>query len=442
MLNTFGTDGIRGNVGTGLFTQEALTRLGNAIGHWALQKYGLRPQLLITQDTRISCGFVKASLKAGLLQHPLDIFDTQLLPTPAIAHILQTNPAYHAGIIISASHNPYEDNGIKIMDAITGKLSPQDERLITQLLHAPQLHNNNKPHSLDYGSDVTLVNAQDIYCNKLVSLFEPGFLNGITVVLDTAHGATYQVAPRIFTALGATVITLHDQPNGSNINKNCGALHLEALQAGVIKHNAHIGFAFDGDGDRVMAVNKHGEVKDGDDMLTLLLTHPAYSNGTTVVGTVMTNEGFAQLLAEQGKELIRTPVGDKHIAEKLNAHKLLLGGEPSGHIILRDLIYTGDGILVALRILEAILRSQNWLLTTFTKYPQVTLNVPVSSKRDLGEYSLRSLITQAEQILAKGRILVRYSGTENVLRVMVETDSLDQAQSVCKQLAHNLAKQL
>ena len=270
----------------------------------------------------------------------------------------------------------------------------------------------------------------------------PGMLTGLTIVLDVAHGATYQVAPEIFSRLGAQVIAINHEPDGYNINKACGALHLTSLQESVTRFQADIGFAFDGDGDRVIAVNRHGIVKNGDDILALLLEHPDYESVPEIVGTIMTNQGLVPFLKEKNKQLIRTSVGDKYIAEQLTKKQLLLGGEPSGHIILQNMINTGDGILVALKLLETLQHTENWDLETFTPFPQVMLNIPVAHKRDLNELPYRTIIDAAEQQLPEGRILVRYSGTELLLRVMVESNTHTGAMQACQDLANTLIKAL
>jgi len=433
MLNIFGTDGIRGCVGTGMFTQEQLIILGKAIGKWAQQRYGKHPRMLMVHDTRISCSFVKATLKSGLLQYPLHLMDALVLPTPATAHIMQHLQTFDCALIISASHNPYADNGIKLIDAFSGKLTPTDELSISQ--HINQNFNASDTH---YGTDEVFLGAEELYCSLVQKLFPANYLAGKKIVLDTAHGATYRVAPTIFTTLGASVITINNTPTGININEACGAVHTGALQKAVLALGADAGFAFDGDGDRVIAVNKDGVIKNGDDLLAILLHHPRYAKTTTVVGTVMTNEGFASLLKAQNKELIRTQVGDKYIAEQLVSRSLLLGGEASGHIILSDIISSGDGILVALSVLEAMLISDNWSMDTFSAYPQIILNVPITVRKNLKEEPYASLITSAEKSLKNGRILVRYSGTEPVLRIMVETDNYAKAQELAQHLAQKL----
>ena len=286
--NLFGTDGIRNKVGNYPLTPDALPKLGRAIALWAQEKYGDKASFLLASDTRYSGPWIKTQLASGLLSTSITVYDAQILPTPALFHLIKENPLYTCGIMISASHNPAEDNGIKLIDARTGKLTPEDERRISYLM----MHDNS---TLDYhalGNVCVSLEAEAQYAHKIISLFSPLLLKGLKVVLDCANGATYKLAPAIFNALGAETIVIHADPTGYNINKDCGALHLESLQKEVIKHKATLGFAFDGDGDRVMAVNNKGEVKDGDDILTLLQQHPSYQKLPALVSTIMANQGF------------------------------------------------------------------------------------------------------------------------------------------------------
>ncbi len=433
-MNIFGTDGIRNRMGQGLFTIENLPKLGRAIALWAEQKYGSHTSILLASDTRISCDFVKSALTSGLLLSPITVTDAGILPTPGLAQLLTINKKYNLGVMISASHNPYYDNGIKLIDSFTGKLSHQEELTISAFFHEI----NSFIDYNNFGRKESLSNASDIYRETVCSLFSSNFLCNKKIVLDTAHGATYLVAPAIFKALGAHVITLNNKPNGTNINAQCGATDLTSLQKSVCENKADIGFAFDGDGDRLMLVSSSGETKNGDDILALLSQHRAYKKQKTVVATIMSNQGLEVFLQKAGKKLLRTAVGDKYVVQALKEHTFLLGGEQSGHIILKDLAATGDGILAALRILEAIQEANNWALDTFEKYPQVLLNVMVGNKKDLTSGQGHDIITAAEKHIVSGRILVRYSGTENLLRIMVEEKELQRAEAIAHNLAHEL----
>jgi len=437
--NLFGTDGIRRTIGIPPLCAQNLPKLGYAIGQWTHNYYGKNPHILIAHDTRGSCSFVKASLKAGLLQHALTIHDAHVLPTPAVCQLTSQEDIFNLGIVISASHNPYQDNGIKLIDGKQGKLSLHHELAISQLFFCSS---KTTPNYMNLGNDIPFLYGRQQYIDTITKHFPNNFLRNKKIVLDCAHGATYLVAPTIFRQLGADVITINNQPNGTNINENCGVLYPHQLQKAVIDNNANIGFAFDGDGDRVMAVNKNGELKDGDDLLVLLLEHPLYNKEHTVVGTIMTNQGLEVHLQKNNKQLIRTAVGDKYVAEQLEQHQLTLGAEQSGHIILRDYLNTGDGIFTALRILESINYTYNYDLLTFKKFPQILINVPVSQKKDLAAIPLVNVIDYHKAQLTNGRLIVRYSGTENVLRVMVENDDVQQAQLIGTALSQALAEQL
>ena len=440
--NLFGTDGIRRKVGDHPLSLESMIILGRAIARWAQIKYNDKPTMLIGHDTRESCDFLKAALKTGLLLHSVNIYDAQVLPTPAVFNIIHREAKFDCGIVISASHNPYQDNGIKIIDAENGKLSVDDEHAISQLFQEYK----QKKQTYEYGSlgsDMSWNEAKEHYSNDVMNHFDRTLLQGHTVVLDCANGATSTVAPHIFEQLGAHVIAIHHCPTGVNINNKCGSLFPQDLQRMVLKHNADIGFAFDGDGDRITMVNKKGEIKDGDDILALLTTsHPLYKKDTAIVGTVMTNKGLELFLKQQHKTLIRTEVGDKFVAQALDQKQLLLGGEQSGHIIAHDYLNIGDGIFAALRVIQAIKETDNWDLITFKKYPQVTISVPIKEKRDLNSSPLAAIIASSKKQLKAGRLLVRYSGTECLLRVMVEEETYDDAYYLCTNLSQKLQKEL
>ncbi len=435
--NIFGTDGIRAKVGTSPFTFRSLPLLGHAIGRWIYEQYGKNARVLVGQDTRASGDWIQAALSTGLLIHPLELSTTGILPTPTICRLLQQSEKYEVGIILSASHNPYFDNGIKIIKHTTGKLTKTDEQYITSLYQRAK-----KISYRSYGSLSHYSEAAHHYLADIVSLFAPDFLKNIKVVLDCAHGATYKLAPAIFTALGADVIVLNAAPNGTNINKECGSLHVAALQEAVLHYRAAIGFAFDGDGDRVITINNHGMVKNGDDMLALLSEHASYVQQQTIVGTIMSNLGLDHHFQKYNKSLVRTKVGDKHITDYIKSHKLLLGGEQSGHIILHDYLPTGDGIFTALRLCEMMIQTSNWNLDTFDHYPQIIVNLPVTHKRDLMEPEIAAIIKDYEEQLHTGRLIIRYSGTENILRIMIEDQNYSMISQLGRKLAHQLQKYL
>jgi phosphoglucosamine mutase len=438
----FGTDGIRGHADSDLFLPETITKLGIAIAKWSLIKYKKEnPKLLIGTDTRISSPRIKKDLINGLANFPLHIIDAYILPTPAVCKIIQTDKTFDFGIVISASHNPYYDNGIKLLDAKNSKLNIEDEKIIIN--HYQVLTQSRREQQLKQQAKIeTWKNAPTAYQKNITSFFEPNFLAGIKVVLDCANGATYKLAPEIFKKFGAKVITINHKPDGTNINKNCGALHTENLQETVVENKADIGFAFDGDGDRIMAVNKNGEQITGDEIIALLTLHSKFNNQAKVVGTIVSNLGLDFFLKKQKKELVRTPVGDKHVAAKLIEENLLLGGENSGHIIMKDYMNSGDGIFASLRIMETILLTKNLELKTFKKIPQISINIPVNNKKDLTLHPYVQIIQKQKDLLKDGRIIVRYSGTENLLRIMVEDESKIIATHTAQMLAYELQEAL
>jgi phosphoglucosamine mutase len=438
----FGTDGIRGHADQYPFTEQALINLGIAIALWGISKYEKeQPALLIGHDTRESCTKIKKALKKGLSNFPLKIVDAEILPTPAVCQIINKSNNFDFGIIISASHNPYQDNGIKIIDAETIKLNTKDEDLIIKNFETIS-ESKHKFKASAKAIDQKWNDAHELYKKHLFTFFNPNFLQDIKVVLDCANGATYKLAPEIFKAFGAQTTVLFTQPNGKNINYQCGSLHPEKLQEAILENKADVGFAFDGDGDRVIAVNRHGQIIEGDDILALLSEHPKVASTKTIVGTIMSNLGLELHLKKEGKHLIRTQVGDKYISAQLQENNLLLGGENSGHIIIKDYMNSGDGIFVALKLLETILITKNWNIKLFEKIPQILINVPVLNKKDLTLQPYAKIINEQEQILKKGRIIVRYSGTEKLLRVMVEEQDNILANNVAKTLVEKLKNAL
>jgi phosphoglucosamine mutase len=437
--NIFGTDGIRALIGTEFFDTPSLIKLGHAIAQWAC-KINNRPcHVLLGNDTRESCAFVKSALQTGLLLHGTHIHDAGVLPTPTICQIVQYATQFDIGIIISASHNPYHDNGIKLITRMGGKISEQDEIEITRLFYA---HGDSTVQYTHFGHVYFLQDAYQTYLTNLRIFFPYPFLDNIKIVLDCANGATHSIAQKIFEYYGATVLAINNNPDGKNINNNCGALYTQSLQDAVIESQAAIGFAFDGDGDRIIAVSRSGQIKDGDDILALLTQHPSYKNEQNVVGTLMSNQGLAAHLKKQNKQLLRSQVGDKYISQLLIKENMKLGGEQSGHIIVRDYLESGDGIFIALRLLQVIIQSNNWHLETFDKFPQLILNIPITHKKDLSQPLFSSLIEQHQAQLKDGRLIVRYSGTEPLLRIMVEDADLENARSIGKKLSQALAQQL
>ena len=431
----FGTDGIRSRVGISPLTMHELPVLGQAIAQWAQQKYGTSARMLLISDTRSSTDFLKAALQTGLLLSSLHIYDGGIMPTPAAYAFTYTQKQFDCSIVISASHNPYADNGIKIMDRQHGKLSEHDQERITSLFIK-----NSSPLNMytNYGKLACWQEGQKAYSTFVTSYFKTDFLRTKKIVIDCAHGATSFLAPSIFSDCGAQVIAINNNPNGTNINQECGALFPQRLQNALEFHDADAGFAFDGDGDRLIAIAKNGDIKDGDDILALLLDHPRYAHSKAVVGTIMSNSGLEAKLKLEGIELIRTPVGDKHIAHALSSQGIMLGAEPSGHVIMSDYMNTGDGIFTALRLLEAITVQNNWNMISFKRYPQIHFTLSVSTKKDLTTGTLARIITCHERQLVNGRLIVRYSGTENVLRLMLEDTNEEHARQIGLSLKEQL----
>lgn len=435
MENLFGTDGIRSKVGENFLNQNDLINLGKAISMWIKAK-SIVPTILIASDTRISCSWLKSLIISGLTQYKSKIFDSGILPTPAVYNLVEKQKLFDLGIVISASHNAYYDNGIKIIDKNSGKLTKMNEIEITQIFKQKKFD----PIDFDNLGEIEYCeNLKTKYINSIKENFEPYFLQGFKIVLDCANGALSYMALKIFKDFGAEVIVINNHPNGKNINKDCGSTNPTNLQLTVKEKNAHIGFAFDGDGDRIIAVNKDGNLKDGDDIIAFLLNNEKYKNKTEVVTTIMSNYAFELFLAEKQISLVRTQVGDKFVLESLKKNNLLIGGEPSGHIILRDYLNSSDALFVALRISQTIKQTQDWAISTFVKFPQITINLKVSSKENLNNEPFFSIIKKYQNNLKKGRLIVRYSGTEPLLRLTAESDNITQVKNLLSRLEEELS---
>ncbi len=420
----FGTDGIRGRVGDSVINSEFMLKLGWAIGT-ALQN---KPHhtILIGRDTRISGGVLQAALEAGLASAGASVYDLGVLPTPAVAFLVQSMRA-QAGIVISASHNPYHDNGVKIFDKHGMKLSDALEVEIERLLEQPM---KMVPSEEMSDRQSLIESAQGRYIEYCKTVFPNQLsLENTKIVIDAAHGAGFQVGPTILRELGADVLTMGCSPDGFNINKNSGALHTQALQHEVLKQKADIGIALDGDGDRLLLVDERGELIDGDEILCMLAQESATGMGSHagVVGTLMSNLGLEQALNGLGIDFERTKVGDRYVLERLLEKGWTLGGEASGHIVNLDYATTGDGIITALQILR-IMQMQKISLYRLkqgmVKRPQILKNIPYDGQCNLLEHPmLKDAINTVETKLAgRGRVLLRLSGTEPLLRVMVEGD--------------------
>jgi phosphoglucosamine mutase len=436
----FGTDGIRGRVGEFPFVPEVLYSLSAALGDWMMERYSQGDKsvkVLIAGDTRESVDSIKKIINSCLVKFPIEVVDIGVVPTPAVLTLIRKDPSFACGIVISASHNPYHDNGIKLFDAAAGKITALDELRIVELFESYACGERKLSTQLS-GIESSWPQAESLYIESVVAAVPPAIGKGLKIVLDCAHGATYRIAPEIFRAIGAQVIVLHDSPDGININENAGALHPEALQAAVLREGANIGFAFDGDGDRIVMVSLAGHAKDGDDVLAVLLDLEEYAAQPVIVGTVMSNSGLEMYLHNQAKAFVRTSVGDKYIIAKLDELELVLGGEPSGHVILKNYLPSGDGILVAVKAVQSLQESKKWELDHIVKFPQLVVNVPVASKRDLKSEPYAGILRMYDEMLAHGRILVRYSGTEPLLRIMVEGEDPIITQQIAQRLASDL----
>jgi len=424
----FGTDGVRGVAGE-LLTAELALALGRAA---TLQAAAPAPRVLVIRDTRESGEMLEAALGAGITAAGGDVLLGGVLPTPA-APLLLRRYGLDLAAVISASHNPYRDNGIKFFGADGFKLTDETEAAIeARLQEAPSASGR-------IGRVRALHGTQEDYLRALHERFADLDLAGLDVALDCAHGATYRAAPEIFRRLGATVTTLNDAPDGRNINAGCGSTHLGALAEAVVAGGHAAGFAFDGDGDRVLAVDRAGAVVDGDELIALAATHLRAAGrlrGDGVAVTVMTNYGFHAAMREAGVEVATTQVGDRYVLEALRERGWALGGEQSGHIIDMDFNATGDGIAAALLTLEALEGSDLAARHAMRKLPQRLVNIRVAD-RDAAMASPELAEAGEREALAlegRGRVLVRPSGTEQLVRVMVEAPSEDEADGVCARL--------
>ncbi|MCG6863358.1 MAG: phosphoglucosamine mutase [Chromatiaceae bacterium] len=432
----FGTDGIRGRVGEGNITPDFALKLGWATGR-VLGK-GRGGKVLIGKDTRISGYMFEAALEAGLVAAGVDIQLLGPMPTPAIAYLTRTLRGV-AGIVISASHNPYEDNGLKFFSADGDKLPDEVELAIEQELERPL--NTVGPAQLGKVKRVDDARGRYIeFCKSTIPATMT--LRDFKLVVDCANGATYHVAPSVFEELGAQVVAIGDQPNGFNINRDVGTTSPDALRETVVREGADLGVAFDGDGDRVLMVDAGGNLFDGDQLIYIIAKSRLQQQCLKgdVVGTLMTNLGLEHALHRLGVGFVRTKVGDRYIMERLKRDDGILGGEPSGHIICRDRTSTGDGIVVALQVLVALKsagRSLGELAGEMQKYPQQLINVRLDRQREIvGLPEVRDAVESAEQELdERGRVLLRPSGTEPVIRIMVEGADEGQVAAIADRLA-------
>ncbi|OOR88527.1 phosphoglucosamine mutase [Moraxella caviae] len=452
-MSYFGTDGTRGQFGTFPITPDFLLRLGFGAGRVLAaqnKKQTRKPSVLIGKDTRLSGYVIEAALQAGFNAAGVDVYMLGSLPTPAIAHLVKS---FHAdmGVVISASHNPYQDNGVKFFSHEGKKISDELQDAINVELDA--LVGNTdarlsrladiKAHAI--GKSYRVDDAKGRYIEYCKGSFPYHLsLDHLKIVVDCANGAGYSVAPRVLRELGANVIAIHNTPDGININENCGSTHPETLQKAVLEHGAHVGLALDGDGDRIIMVDEKGVIVDGDAILYALAKHLKPAG---VVGTLMSNVALEIALKKDGVGFHRAKVGDRYVMQDLEAKGWTVGGEPSGHILCLDKSRTGDAIVAGLQVLMCMAETGkplSELISGYTPYPQTLINVRLSQMSDpYDSPELVEIFKQAENELAdKGRLLIRKSGTEPVIRVMVECEDAALCQSLAERIADDVRRVL
>ncbi len=448
MRKLFGTDGVRGVANVYPMTSEVALKLGRAVAHVFKERHG-RGRIVVGKDTRLSGYMLETAIASGVCSMGLDVWLVGPLPTPGIAFITRSMRA-DAGVVISASHNPYQDNGIKIISGEGFKLPDELESEIEREIMDGSI-DGLRPVASEIGKAHRIDDAVGRYIVFLKNTFPQELsLSGLRLVVDCAHGATYKVAPAVFEELGAHVVPFAVEPDGENINKECGTLYPHVLQQLVLDKNAHIGVAFDGDGDRVFFVDEKGEIVDGDALMAICGRHlkeKAYLKKNTVVATVHSNMGLDVCLKRHGIRVVRTDVGDRYVLERMLQNGFNFGGEKSGHVVFLDHNTTGDGIVTALQVLNVLIEkgtSLHDLKKGFDEFPQVDLNIRVKEKKPLDKIpELQRAIQGVQKALKnKGRVLVRYSGTEMLLRIMVEGVDRDKVRAYANEIGDVARKRL
>ena len=441
MGKLFGTDGIRGLANEYPMTSEMAMKVGRAVAYFFNRKEKGRPKIIIGKDTRISGYMLEYALVSGICSMGADAYLAGVLPTPGIAYITASTDA-DAGIVISASHNPFYDNGIKIFKKDGFKLSDEKEAEIEKILLSDEISSIYRNIRMT-GGVYRIDDAGQNYIDFLLGKVSKKFCQGMKIVIDCSNGATYKVAPELFVRLGAEVETLFNDPDGKNINENCGSENTSELRKIVLEKRADIGLAFDGDGDRLIAVDEKGNIITGDQILAVCAKNMKKKDqlkNNTVVSTVMSNMGLGIALEDMGIKHIKAKVGDRYVLESMIHSGAVLGGEDSGHMIFLDHQTTGDGILTALKLIEA-LKDESKPLSELVKimnvFPQVLINVEVKNKPEIATIpQITETINAVEKNLAgKGRVLVRYSGTQPLCRVMVEGPTLKLTEKYCQEIA-------
>jgi phosphoglucosamine mutase len=443
----FGTDGIRGVAGQAPLDAKTAQAVGAALGRWVIESQQAR-QVVIGMDTRESGPWLAAEVAAGLARHRVTVDFAGVTTTPGVAYLAKNGP-FAAGVMISASHNPYQDNGIKLIGHAGYKLPDEQEELLEKEIFSlldQGAYSTPAPLTVDSGLDRT-------YIDHLAATL-PGGLGGLKIIADCANGSASVLAPELFTSLGAQVHPIHCSPDGRNINLNCGSLHLEVLQRAMLEQKADVGVAFDGDADRALFVARSGKIIDGDAVLFLTGRYLKERGQLTVdghpplvVATVMSNLGLERALRAHRIAMIRTPVGDKYVLEEMLRRGAVLGGEQSGHVIFRNYATTGDGMLTALRVFE-VMRQAGAGLDELTEeiqvYPQRLVNVRVKERKPLEDLpAVTAEIRAAEESFGdSGRVLVRFSGTEPLARVMVEGPELDRVEAFANRIASRIRAEL
>ena len=440
LANYFGTDGIRGEVGIEPITADFFLKLGWAVGS-VLSEKG-KSSVVIGKDTRVSGYLFESALEAGFLSAGVDVGLLGPMPTPAIAYLTQAYNAT-AGVVISASHNHFQDNGVKFFSDKGLKLSSEDQIKIEKKLAEPMKSVSSDKIGKAYRHEQPLGR----YIEFCKSTFDRNIsLNGLNIVIDCANGATYHIAEDVFSELGANITVINNTPDGFNINKDCGATDTRHLQKVVLETNADLGIAFDGDGDRLMMVDHKGEQVDGDELVFIVAKAWQAQNrliNNIVVGTKMTNLGMRHGLRNLNIDFIEADVGDRYVMEKMKKHGSVLGGEGSGHMICLDKSTSGDGIVSAIQVLEVLAKSDsnlNQLKNEMVKYPQVLINVRTNKSIDLDSHQMlnKSMLEVEKSLGDEGRVLIRASGTEPLIRVMVEAKDMKVTQQSAEKLADTL----
>ncbi|MFZ0529932.1 MAG: phosphoglucosamine mutase [Propionicimonas sp.] len=442
MARLFGTDGVRGTANLELTAEIALelsVAAAHVLGEAGAFHHQRRPRALVGRDTRASGEFLEAAVVAGLASAGVDVVRLGVIPTPGVAHLVGQSDA-DLGVMLSASHNPMPDNGIKFFARGGVKLDDDIEDAIEARMEEVWL----RPTGSEVGRVVDDRGAIESYIAHLVSSLGPdASLDGLKVVIDCANGAAHLTAPSAFEAQGATVVALHAAPDGLNINDRCGSTHLSSLQRAVVEHGADLGIALDGDADRCLAVDATGEVVDGDQILAILalaMREAQTLHSDTVVATVMSNLGFLNAMRAAGIQVDQTKVGDRYVLEAMNANGFTLGGEQSGHVIMSEFATTGDGVLTALHLAARMVRTGTALrelAAVVVRLPQVMINVPQVKKARAGiDPVVNAAVSAAARELGRGgRVLLRPSGTEPLVRVMVEAETIERATEVAERLA-------